>query len=208
MISKELIQSLKNGSVLVIGDIMLDRYIEVDITRISPEAPIPILNKQNERYILGGAGNVVANLRSYGTTVGLVGLVGDDEASFRIKFLLKNIAARYDLVSVKDNHSTVKMRFTSKQHQVFRFDTDLKINKDEEIIENVKSIINDYDVVLLSDYGKGVVSDKVAKEVIKDAGLAAELFSESVIKDAIKKILFDENKMYHILVETMVVLWE
>jgi len=167
MISKELIQSLKNGSVLVIGDIMLDRYIEGDITRISPEAPIPILNKQNERYMLGGAGNVVANLRSYGTTVGLIGLVGDDEASFRIKFLLKNIAARNNLVSVKNSYSTTKMRFTNKQHQIFRFDVDLMLNKDKEIIEHVKAIINDYDVVLLSDYGKGVVSDKVAKEVIK-----------------------------------------
>jgi len=91
MISKNLVQSLKNGSVLVVGDIMLDRYIEGDITRISPEVPIPILDRQNERCMLGGAGNVVANLRSFNCTVGLIGT--GKTVSFEA--IAKKIAKKY-----------------------------------------------------------------------------------------------------------------
>lgn len=167
MISKELVQSLKNGVVLVVGDIMLDRYIEGDITRISPEAPIPILNKQNERYMLGGAGNVAANLRSFNVAVGLVAIVGDDDLSTKIISMLKKINVNNNLVLVRNSHSTIKTRFTNKQHQVFRFDVDLKLSRDKEIIDYVKANIDDYDVVLLSDYGKGVISDRTAREIIK-----------------------------------------
>lgn len=167
MISKELLQSLKNGAVLVVGDVMIDRYIEGDVTKISPEAPIPILNKQNERCMLGGAANVIANLRSFDVTVGLVGIVGDDEASIEIVDMLKKIKVNNNLVQIKNSYSTTKMRFTSKQHQIFRFDVDLMLNKDKEIIENVKAIIDSYNVILLSDYGKGVISDITAKEIIK-----------------------------------------
>ena len=167
MISKKLIQSLKNGSVLVVGDIMLDRYIEGNITRISPEAPIPILNKQNERYMLGGAGNVVANLRSFNVSVSLVGIVGDDDSSTEITTMLKNINVNSNLVSVRNSHSTTKTRFTSKQHQVFRFDVDLKLSRDKQIIEKVRAIIDGYNVILLSDYGKGVISDTTASQIIR-----------------------------------------
>jgi len=163
MISKNLVQSLKNGSVLVVGDIMLDRYIEGDITRISPEVPIPILDRQNERCMLGGAGNVVANLRSFNCTVGLIG----NDASVEIKAILKKIKVKSSLVSIKSSHSTTKMRFTSNQHQVFRFDVDLTLNRDKEIIEKVKEKIDDYKVILLSDYSKGVISDVTAREIIK-----------------------------------------
>ena len=167
MISRNLVQSLKNGTVLVVGDVMLDRYIEGDITRISPEAPIPILNKQNEKCMLGGAGNVVANLRSFNVAVGLVGIIGDDEASIEIVDMLKKIKVNNNLVQIKNSYSTTKMRFTSKQHQIFRFDVDLMLNKDKEIIEHVKAIIDDYNVILLSDYSKGVISDVVASKIIK-----------------------------------------
>lgn len=167
MISKELVQSLKNGAVLVIGDVMLDKYIEGDITRISPEAPIPILDKQNERYTLGGAGNVAANLRSFNVTVGLIGIIGDDDSSTKITTLLEKIDVNSNLVSVRNSHSTTKIRFTSKQHQVFRFDIDLKLSKDKEIIDYVKANIDGYNVILLSDYGKGVISDITAREIIR-----------------------------------------
>ncbi len=167
MISRNLVQSLKNGAVLVIGDVMLDKYIEGDITRISPEAPIPILDKQNERYTLGGAGNVAANLRSFNVTVGLIGIVGDDDSSIKITTLLEKIDVNSNLVSVRNSHSTTKIRFTNKQHQVFRFDIDLKLSKDKEIIDYVKANIDGYNVILLSDYGKGVISDITAREIIR-----------------------------------------
>ena len=167
MVSKELFQSLKNGAVLVIGDVMLDRYIEGDVTRISLEAPIPILDKQSERYILGGAGNVAANLRSFNVAVGLIGIVGDDDSSTKITSMLEKINVNSNLVSVRNSHSTTKTRFTNKQHQVFRFDVDLKLSRDKEIIDYVKANIDDYNVVLLSDYGKGVISNVTAREIIK-----------------------------------------
>ncbi|KKL14446.1 hypothetical protein LCGC14_2515580 [marine sediment metagenome] len=192
MISKKLIQSLKNGSVLVVGDIMLDRYIEGNITRISPEAPIPILNKQNERYMLGGAGNVVANLRSFNVSVSLVGIVGDDDSSTEITTMLKNINVNSNLVSVRNSHSTTKTRFTSKQHQVFRFDVDLKLSRDKQIIEKVRAIIDGYNVILLSDYGKGVISDTTASQIIRLANKKERKFlliqKEKTIKNMMAPI--------------------
>ena len=169
MISK-LIKNFKNIKIAVIGDLMLDEYIMGKVDRISPEAPVPVVKVTEEKFVLGGAANVVNNLASLGANVYCGGLVGNDnKAKKLIDNLPKNVNS--DLILKVDNRPTiVKKRVIAGHQQLLRLDweEEFYINEDEEntIIENLKEHIKELNAVILSDYNKGLLTKSLSQKII------------------------------------------
>lgn len=150
--------------VVVIGDVMVDEYVTGDVSRISPEAPIPILNYKKMTRIAGGASNVAHNVAALGAKVSMLGVIGDDDGGTWICQHLddRQINAR-GMVVEKNRPTTIKRRFATKSQQLLRVDmeqTDPIIQKsEEEILTYLCENIENVDVVILSDYRKGVLTN-------------------------------------------------
>jgi len=160
--------------ILVIGDLMIDKYLWGECNRVSPEAPVQIINVKKESVVLGGAGNVAHNLLTLGSNVQVISIIGDCEISKELKELFNKInLCPNNLIEQKNRVTSKKTRIISAHQQVIRYDieSDDDINEDSEraLINSFKSIVNNFDLVILSDYGKGVVTNHVAQEVIKIA---------------------------------------
>lgn len=165
-------KSLKDIKILVVGDIMLDTYIIGDVTRISPEAPVPVVAPKEKLHKLGGAGNVVANLRSFGIKTEFFGLRGNDNYGIVLRDLLLNIGAGIEgLITYDKVKTTEKIRIMASHRstQMLRIDYDMDLSdyKRRSHISNIlyESICNyldstnsKFDAAIISDYNKGVVS--------------------------------------------------
>lgn len=157
------------AKILVIGDLMIDHYIWGSCDRISPEAPVQVVLKQNENKRLGGSGNVVSNLIALGAQVGVISVVGDDSLGEEILNLISLRGAKAELViKEKGRKSSQKSRIMVAHQQVLRVDTEsvCDISCESEIIDKFDEILSRYDIVLLSDYGKGVLSKNLCQEII------------------------------------------
>lgn len=156
--------------VLVLGDIMLDCYINGSVNRISPEAPVPILNFKNEKYTLGGVGNVAHNLINLGAEVKLATVIGDDSEGKIIQDLLKKLNITLDYIYTAPNiNTTKKTRFISKSTQLLRLDNDSKGFGSSDLLHlenNIDDMLSNIDCVIISDYDKGVCSKPVIKNAI------------------------------------------
>ena len=156
---------------LVVGDLMLDHYIWGSCDRISPEAPVQVVKINNETYTLGGAGNVVRNLLSLGANVSVASVLGDDEAGKKIKERLAELKVKDELIlTERGRESSIKSRIMASHQQVVRIDKEsvVKINLEDEFVSKVKENLANFKAVLLSDYGKGVLSKKVCQEIINE----------------------------------------
>ena len=157
--------------ILVVGDLMIDRYLWGSCERISPEAPVQVINVASESAVLGGAGNVINNLFSLGAVVDIISVVGECEASKELKELLStiNVDTQY-LITQNDRVTSKKSRVIAAQQQVIRFDREStsEINNKSQIaiLDVFKKIVNNYDVILLSDYGKGVLTFDLTQSLI------------------------------------------
>lgn len=161
--------------ILLVGDLMIDEYVSGHVGRLSPEAPVPVLLSDKQRLVAGGAGNVAANLASLGAEVRVVSAIGADETGHRLTELL----SRFPTVStdwvVRDpsRPTTRKTRVMTGLHQIVRIDTELSSRIPEETENKVAQAIVDLigwaDVVVLSDYAKGVCSDRVLRAAIEAA---------------------------------------
>ena len=160
-ISNSIINTIKgklnHSKILVVGDVMLDRYWFGEVQRISPEAPVPIakINKTEDRP--GGAANVARNIASLGGNVSLLSVVGKDAAAADLNSALKECGIK-SILKVDETISTiVKLRVLARNQQLIRIDFEEKPSHEilAEILDTYASIVNDYDVVILSDYGKG-----------------------------------------------------
>jgi rfaE bifunctional protein kinase chain/domain len=143
--------------VLVVGDVMLDRYWYGDASRISPEAPVPVLLFREEEYRLGGAANVAANCAALGARTRLLSVVGRDEAGRRLERLLKAKRVAVSLHRDARVHTTQKLRVIGRRQQLLRIDME-KAPSTEVLaskLADFRVALEDCDVVLLSDYGKG-----------------------------------------------------
>ncbi|MDA8905283.1 D-glycero-beta-D-manno-heptose-7-phosphate kinase [Candidatus Thioglobus sp.] len=173
-----------NPKILVIGDIIVDQYLWGSCERISPEAPVPVINIDSQSTVLGGAGNVVNNLCTLGADVDIISVIGECEVSEELRGLLFdiNVKTQY-LVTEKDRITSKKSRIISSQQQVVRYDRECtsEINNESQvlIINIFKEILNNYDVILLSDYGKGVLTFGLTKSLI------------SIANESNKKLLID-----------------
>ena len=169
--SLPIIKSLINASVLVVGDIMLDSYVYGSIDRISPEAPIPVLKIESRKEMLGGCGNVFTNLNTLGAKSGIISLVGKDTSAEKIENILVTFPrGKHYLLKVDKVPTVTKTRFVSGNQQLLRTDVEEVLAISEEIenqiISKVLSIIDNYNVIILSDYKKGLLSRKVCSSII------------------------------------------
>lgn len=146
-----------NARVLVVGDVMLDRYWFGDVSRISPEAPVPVVHVQRTEERPGGAANVARNIASLGGKATLLSVVGDDEAGRSLAALLER--ERVTTVFHKDTQlpTTVKLRVIGRQQQLLRIDFETPPSREvlEDKLDDFESLVDSVDVVILSDYGKG-----------------------------------------------------
>lgn len=165
------INQLNKPKILVIGDIMLDRFIYGKVERISPEAPVPIFLVNHEKEMLGGAGNVVANLASLGCQVVYVGIVGNDHYGSKLATLLSEIKAHYHLLKIKNYATIVKTRLISDKNHLVRVDQEEKLPIVKEQLSRFQRIltqvIRNVDIVLLSDYNKGVLTSDTVPMIIE-----------------------------------------
>lgn len=150
-------EQLARARVLVVGDVMLDRYWHGTVDRISPEAPVPVVKVAKEEERVGGAANVALNVRTLGAGATFVGVVGDDEPGMRVSQLLEKNQIRADLKRDPTLTTTVKLRIIGRQQQLLRLD--FENEPDHEALaaqnETVKRMTPAHDAVVFSDYGKG-----------------------------------------------------
>jgi D-beta-D-heptose 7-phosphate kinase/D-beta-D-heptose 1-phosphate adenosyltransferase len=164
----------KSPKLLVIGDLMIDHYLWGSCERISPEAPVQVVNVDSESTVLGGAGNVINNLKALGVQVDVISVVGRCEISDELKELLGDIEVdtKY-LITQKDRIASKKSRIIASQQQVVRYDREStdEINTESQsvVLDTFKKIIVSYDGVLLSDYGKGVLTNELTQALINVA---------------------------------------
>ncbi len=165
-----LVEGLARARVALAGDVMLDRFVYGEVSRISPEAPIPVLRVGDEKAMPGGAGNVARNLAALGAKVDFLSVVGDDEAGAELKTALGAEAVTSSLTVVPGRETTVKMRFVAMGQQVLRVDreTNLPLGNapSEKFIAGLTAALDDKDVLVLSDYGKGVLTPAVLAAAI------------------------------------------
>jgi D-glycero-beta-D-manno-heptose-7-phosphate kinase len=151
------IQAFKKARLLIVGDVMLDRYWFGDTERISPEAPVPVVLVSKEDERLGGAANVARNAASVGAQISILGVVGDDEPGKVVERLLQEQGVKSYLQRDPNLKTTVKLRVVARQQQLIRLDFE-KAPTNEALLnklEQFQSLLNEVDAVVFSDYGKG-----------------------------------------------------
>ncbi len=174
MIENEFVHKFKDLKVLVFGDVMLDRYWWGSVSRISPEAPVPIVNLSGTTLVAGGAANVAANIAGLGATPFLVGVIGEDsEADLIISVLAeKNISAEH-LIKMPGRGTTVKTRIVAHSQQVVRVDQETKsnLNETEETLvwNKISALLNQIQIIIISDYGKGIATEDLLLRLITTA---------------------------------------
>src|SRR5215831_1386219 len=168
------IDLLRSARVLCIGDVMLDHYVYGQVDRVSPEAPIPVLWIEREQKQLGGAGNVLRNLRALGAAASLISVVGNDEAGREIGRLIEaQDGAEAHVLVQPQRPTTVKTRYISGGQQLLRADRESAIPLDpysrEDLLRLARELVADHSTVVVSDYVKGVLTEGVALEIIRAA---------------------------------------
>ncbi len=168
---------LPAARVLVVGDVMLDRFIYGQVSRISPEGPIPILQIEREATMLGGAGNVLRNITALGAQASLVAVVGDDDGGRRVAALIaQSGAADGRLVTVPGRATTLKDRFIAAGQQLLRSDREdpaaLPAKSQADILAAVQALLPQSGALILSDYGKGVLTPESIAALIAAARAA------------------------------------
>lgn len=165
------IDDFKNVSLLVVGDLMLDRFTYGSVDRISPEAPVPVFKLKEVKEMLGGAGNVAANICSLGGKTTFIGAVGDDDDGKRVADFLKKTGVTPCLVTVKDFDTIVKTRMIASKNHLLRLDQEIPLKITDDFLNRlygaVEENLKNVDLVLLSDYGKGVLTFETTAEIIK-----------------------------------------
>ena len=161
---------IKSCNIAVVGDIMIDAYIWGSSSRISPEAPVAVVQSKELNYRLGGAGNVVRNLRALNSSVSLFSVVGDDENAKILESILDERVESF-LVKEEGRVTTKKMRIMASKQQVLRIDDEVTtpiLEKSlKDIITKLKDNIDRFDAILISDYAKGVVTKELAHNLIE-----------------------------------------
>ena len=168
------LDAIQKKAILVVGDIMLDNYYVGDIKRISPEAPVPVFRKKAERCVLGGAANVAANLVAAGQQASILSIIGDDECGKVLMSLFEEKRVDTQLLETTQRQTTQKTRFLAgNNQQVLRLDAEdtTPIDKSlcEQLLYKLRQCIGLFDLILLSDYMKGLLTYELTQGVIKMA---------------------------------------
>lgn len=171
MIESSVRISFEGARLLIVGDLMLDRFCYGSVSRISPEAPVPVLHVDRMNAMLGGAGNVLANVVALDCAGGLIAVIGDDDAGRECSRKIAELGGDEGLLVVSPSRgTTVKTRFISGSQQLLRCDEENAASFDvavqDEIIHRFDSVIDQYNAVALSDYAKGVLGDRVLSHIL------------------------------------------
>ena len=169
--ASEILETLRGRNVVVLGDVMLDEFVWGDVTRISPEAPVPVVDVRRESVHLGGAANVLANLVALGARGSVIGVIGKDAAGERLKTELRDLGAQDQCLIVDETRpSTIKTRIIAHSQLVVRADresrTQVNGNLQEKIVSCLKDALNEADAFVVSDYDKGVVTPAILREIL------------------------------------------
>lgn len=167
---RKLLAATEKSRVLVVGDVMLDQFLWGHVSRISPEAPVPVVEFDRESFMPGGAANVARNLADLKVTTELFGIVGKDDAARKLKSILTEQRIACDGVVLGNNCITsIKTRIVAHQQQVVRVDRETKRALDEKstrrLLEKIESRLAKADAVIVGDYGKGVVTQYLLNEL-------------------------------------------
>ncbi len=161
----------QNPNILVIGDLMIDHYLLGNCDRISPEAPVQVLNVQKETTVLGGAGNVINNLNALGANVDVISVIGDDLNGLELKTLLEKIDVNINLIIEQNRITSKKSRLIASNQQIIRYDQEscenIQKTSEDKILQTLEKNISKYEIILLSDYGKGVLTQNLTKKIIE-----------------------------------------
>ena len=168
----EILTNMNNCNIVVVGDIMLDRFIHGTVDRISPEAPVPVLNLQGESNMPGGAANVARNLAHLGVSVTLIGLVGKDHhADILADAITEEPAIQYRPLVIDNRMTTVKSRFTASGQQILRVDEENKLPVTQAVYKRLLKMVEracaKADALILSDYNKGIIDHSTAQAIIE-----------------------------------------
>jgi len=171
---ERIIKRFSGVRILVIGDIMLDRFIWGGVSRISPEAPVPVVVVERETFLLGGAANVVNNIHSLGGKASLCGLLGDDEMGQKVTQRLDEMGVdRSGVLIEQERQTTVKTRIIAHHQQLVRIDREMtrppKACTLRSLSDYLKQNIKRFDGVILSDYGKGLLTKGMIRDTIRAA---------------------------------------
>lgn len=170
---QKIIRGFKDRHVLVIGDIILDHYIWGKVNRISPEAPVPVVEVTRESFLLGGAANVAHNIVSLGGRAAVIGINGQDIAGEALMNILMQRGVNCDGIFTENRPTTVKTRVIAHNQQVVRFDREDKKYVDGKILKgilgHINSVLLQYDAVIISDYQKGMISQGLIRDIVKKA---------------------------------------
>ncbi len=175
---KDIVSQLKTSplkNIIVVGDLMLDEYIFGEVRRISPEAPVPIVEEQKKEWSLGGAANVALNCKHIGCNVSLIGLTGkNDTAGIKLRTMLKenNISLK-GIIESSSRSTTCKKRIMAKHHQLLRIDKEdrqpLNEKEEESLLKQLIPCITKNAIIIVSDYAKGVITIPVMHKIITHA---------------------------------------
>ncbi len=168
----QLFEEFEDLKVIILGDSMLDAYFYGRVNRISPEAPVPIVNLQHKEHRLGGAANVALNIKALGAKPILCTLKGNDRDGETLKQLIAELGISIDgLINDYNRGTTVKTRVIGNNHQLLRIDEEetheIDTNVESLLYEAVKHFIKDADVLIMQDYNKGLLTPNLIKKVIK-----------------------------------------
>lgn len=174
--AEEILNAARDRRVVVLGDVMLDEFIWGDVTRISPEAPVPVVNIKRESMHLGGAANVLANITAIGASGNVIGVVGKDAAAEKIReSLRKDGGVQTDDMLIADDKrpTTIKTRIIAHNQMVVRADREhrgaVNGNVESQLVEAVKRAIAEAHALIISDYDKGVITPRILSEVLPAA---------------------------------------
>ena len=195
----KLLNRIHKKNILVVGDVMLDTYYTGEVRRISPEAPVPVFKKRGERYALGGAANVAANLAAAGQDVSIMALVGDDSYGKRMRELFAETGVNDSLISIWDRSTITKTRFLAENNQqVLRLDIEDGQEVSEDIsaglLSRFESVVDNFDMILLSDYMKGLLTIGFTQKVID----IAKFHGKKILVD-VKDPAFEKYKGAYLL---------
>ena len=162
---KDTVQNFAGKRIIILGDLMLDKFIWGDVTRISPEAPIPVVEVKEDTSCLGGAGNVCHNLESLGAFPLLTGIVGDDPEGEWVK---DNVPDNRGIITIPGRPTTVKTRIIAHHQQVVRVDREKKHPVSPELETEILRFIQseDYDGIIISDYNKGILTKSLVNQTL------------------------------------------
>jgi len=179
-------EKIEGCSCLVIGDVMIDEYVNGNVTSVSPEAPVPIVHIKDVKSTLGGAANVAANIRNLGAKCTLVGVVGEDTDGQILREELQKRGVKWAGICTQSRITTKKTRIIGNLHQLVRLDREMNMEPEEaeqeRLLNNVRKEIDSADIIIISDYKKGVCTSNICQTII------------SLAKKEDKKIIIDPKQ--------------